>query len=328
MRRRDVDHDALAAGFDDMSRGAPRPAAPLPGTVVDGGALLPPIHGTTLAELTVEPTIEATVVATVMDELVVEQPPVEASPARPQARRSAPLLPVVPPVTAPPPAPSTNADDAAPAEVVDDLDSVRAPVVFRRRRRRARVRRVTRVVRHVDTWSVFKVALVFNLFLYLVCLTAGVLLWEVAYTTGTVSNVERFFEGFGWRTFEFKGGEIYHSAWIAGLFVSAGLTGFTVLLATLFNLITDLVGGVRVTVLEEEVLPREERTPRRVVKAPRAIRSPRPRPKRLGRMAPLPPEGADDLDGDSAMDGAAGDDDQAAGGAAPDTDDVTVRSTV
>ena len=134
--------------------------------------------------------------------------------------------------------------------------ALRAPV---RQRRRPRVRRVTRVVRHVDTWSVFKVALVFNLFLYAVCLTAGVMLWQVAQNTGTVDNIERFFETFGWQTFELKGGEIYHNAWIAGLFVVVGLTGLAVLAATLFNLITDLVGGVRVTVLEEEVVAREER---------------------------------------------------------------------
>ena len=64
--------------------------------------------------------------------------------------------------------------------------------------RRPRVRQVTRVVRHVDPWSVFKVALVFNLVLYVVLLTAGVLLWNVAYATGTVDNLERFFESFGW----------------------------------------------------------------------------------------------------------------------------------
>ena len=121
-------------------------------------------------------------------------------------------------------------------------------------RRRPRVRRVTRVVRHVDTWSVFKVALVFNAVLYVVCLTAGVLLWNVAYATGTIDNVEQFFEQFGWSSFEFKGGQIYHNAWVAGLFVAVGLTGFMVLLATLFNLITDLVGGIRVSVLEEEVV--------------------------------------------------------------------------
>jgi hypothetical protein len=123
-------------------------------------------------------------------------------------------------------------------------------------RRRPRVRRVTRVVRHVDTWSVFKVALVFNIVLYGVCLTAGVLLWNVAYATGTIDNVEQFFEQFGWSEFQFKGGQIFHNAWIGGLFVAVGLTGFVVLVATMFNLITDLVGGIRVSVLEEEVIAR------------------------------------------------------------------------
>lgn len=125
--------------------------------------------------------------------------------------------------------------------------------------RRPRVRRVTRVVRHVDTWSVFKVALVFNVVLYGVCLTAGVLLWNVAYATGTIDNVEQFFEQFGWSEFQFKGGEIFHNAWIGGLFVVVGLTGLAVLVATMFNLITDLVGGIRVSVLEEEVVARSPR---------------------------------------------------------------------
>ena len=91
------------------------------------------------------------------------------------------------------------------------------------------MRKVTRVVRHVDPWSVFKVALVFNLVLYGVLLTAGVLLWNVAYATGTIDNLERFFESFGWSEFEFDGGAIYHSAWIAGLFGVVGLTGAAVL---------------------------------------------------------------------------------------------------
>jgi hypothetical protein len=135
---------------------------------------------------------------------------------------------------------------------------LRAPVVMRRGRR-PRVRRVTRVIRQVDTWSVFKVALVFSVFLYGVVLTAGVLLWKVAQNTGTVDNVQRFFESFGWKSFTLHGGAIFHQAWVAGLFGVVGLTGFSVLVATLFNLITDLVGGIRVTVLEEEVIAREDR---------------------------------------------------------------------
>jgi len=131
--------------------------------------------------------------------------------------------------------------------------------------RKPRVRRVTRVVRHVDPWSVFKIALVANVVLYLIVLTAGVLLWNVAYATGTVDNVERFFESFGWSSFEFNGGEIYHNAWIGGLFLVIGLTGLAVLLATLFNLITDLVGGMRFTVLEEEVVEARTSPMRRFV---------------------------------------------------------------
>jgi hypothetical protein len=131
--------------------------------------------------------------------------------------------------------------------------------------RKPRVRRVTRVVRHVDPWSVFKIALVANIVLYFIVLTAGVLLWNVAYATGTVDNVERFFESFGWSSFDFNGGEIYHNAWIGGLFVVIGLTGLAVLLATLFNLITDLVGGMRFTVLEEEVVEARPSPMRRFV---------------------------------------------------------------
>jgi hypothetical protein len=131
--------------------------------------------------------------------------------------------------------------------------------------RKPRVRRVTRVVRHVDPWSVFKIAAVANVVLYLIMLTAGVLLWNVAYATGTIDNVERFFESFGWSSFEFNGGEIYHNAWIGGIFVVIGLTGLAVLLATLFNLITDLVGGMRFTVLEEEVVEARTSPMRRFV---------------------------------------------------------------
>lgn len=144
--------------------------------------------------------------------------------------------------------------EAAPAAAIHAPKPVTVP-----RGRRPRVRRVTRVVRQIDTWSVFKVALLFSLFLYAVCLTAGVLLWQVAQNTGTVDNVERFFESFGWQSFQLKGGELYHNAWVGGLFLVVGLTGLLVLAATMFNLIAELVGGIRVTVLEEEVIAREER---------------------------------------------------------------------
>ena len=122
----------------------------------------------------------------------------------------------------------------------------------RRPLRRQRVRKVTRVVRHIDPWSAFKVGVVFSLAAYVVGMTAGVLLWRVADSTGTLGNVERWFTQFGWETFELKGDEVFAAARTIGLFLSIALTGFIVLLATLFNLVSDVVGGLRVSVLEEE----------------------------------------------------------------------------
>lgn len=119
-----------------------------------------------------------------------------------------------------------------------------------------RVRRVTRVIRDVDPWSVFKVLLVFHFAVYLVALISGVLLWNVAHATGTIDNVERFMESFGWETFTFNGGQLFHNLWVIGLLLVFLLTGLAVVGATVFNLIADLVGGVRVTVLEEEVVLR------------------------------------------------------------------------
>lgn len=153
--------------------------------------------------------------------------------------------------------PGSTAPDVS---VAQRAAAIRAP--------RPRVRRVTRVIRHIDTWTVFKVALIFHLVLYVSFLVSAVLLWNVAHGTGTVDNVERFMETFGWETFRFDGGQMFDAAWRIGLFLVVGLTGLAVLAATTFNLITDIVGGVRVTVLEEEVLARpvaapDDRTPRR-----------------------------------------------------------------
>lgn len=111
-------------------------------------------------------------------------------------------------------------------------------------------------MRDIDPWSVFKVMIIFHFAVYLVVLVASVLLWNVARATGTIDNVERFMESFGWETFAFDGGQLFRNLWVIGLLLVFLLTGLAVLVATIFNLIADLVGGIRVTVLEEEVVLR------------------------------------------------------------------------
>ena len=129
------------------------------------------------------------------------------------------------------------------------------------------------------------------------CLTSGVLLWRVADSTGTLDNIERWFTQFGWETFELDGSAIFHNAWIIGLFCVVAATGAAVLLATLFNLVSDIVGGVRLTVLEEEVVERTISSTRRYV-----VR--RPADASNVGTAATPDWSADDLDdGDDVADG-------------------------
>ena len=134
-------------------------------------------------------------------------------------------------------------------------DSSSVPVS--KRSGRPRMRRVTRVIRDVDVWSVFKVGLVFHLVLFIVALIAGALLWSVANSTGTIDNVENFFESFGWESFSFDGSALFGNFVAFGLLAAILGTALWVVGAVMFNLITELVGGVRVTVLEEEVLLNE-----------------------------------------------------------------------
>ena len=179
--------------------------------------------------------------ATTARTIEVEEPEAETPETieveEPEAPETPETLPVVTPAAQPAQRESTDwatpvrveGPPEVPPYVTTTMSSHQIAPVPRVVGRRPRVRKVTRVVRHVDPWSVFKVALVFNLVLYGVLLTAGVLLWNVAYATGTIDNLERFFESFGWSEFEFDGGAIYHSAWVAGLFGVIGLTGVAVL---------------------------------------------------------------------------------------------------
>jgi hypothetical protein len=143
--------------------------------------------------------------------------------------------------------------DAPPVDAPPERSTVPPPP--RRRRTRPRVRKVTRIVRYVDAWSVFKVALLLNAVIAAVMVTASVLLWNLANSTDVVDNIEGVIEDWlAYDTFTFDGQAMFRAVLVlAALFVIAA-TGFAVLAATLFNLISDLTGGVKVTVLEREVL--------------------------------------------------------------------------
>jgi len=112
------------------------------------------------------------------------------------------------------------------------------------------------VVRKIDTWTVLRLAILFWLSMLLVLLVAGVLLWAVASAAGVFPNITKFMASLGFEKFRFHGGVIFRASALAGVVLVLLGTGATVLMAVLYNLISDVVGGVEFVVLEEEPAPR------------------------------------------------------------------------
>ena len=135
--------------------------------------------------------------------------------------------------------------------------------------RRLRARRVRRLVRHVEPWSVLKVSLILYFCAWVVMLFVGVTLWNLAVNSGLVADVENFvLELFALESFKINADQIFRIAAVGGLVLVLAGSALTVLGAVLFNLISDITGGVRLTVVEEETArPRPRRARRRVLVA-------------------------------------------------------------
>jgi len=107
------------------------------------------------------------------------------------------------------------------------------------------------VLRRVDPWAVLKVSALFWFSIVLILLTAGVLLWAAAASVGLVSGIEDAMAGFGFEDYEFLPGKILKGAALVGVVISVAGTLGNVLLAVLYNLISDTVGGLRLTLSED-----------------------------------------------------------------------------
>jgi hypothetical protein len=113
----------------------------------------------------------------------------------------------------------------------------------------ARTSRV--VLRRVDPWSVLKLSLVFYLCVCAVLLVAATVLWIGASVAGVIGNVESFFRDAGFDGFEFSPLQLLRAFTLIGLTLVVTGTVANVLLAKLFNVLSDTVGGIRVTLAED-----------------------------------------------------------------------------
>jgi Transmembrane domain of unknown function (DUF3566) len=123
-------------------------------------------------------------------------------------------------------------------------------------RRTVYERRYRQTVRSIDIWSVLKVALCFYLCALIVILTAGVVLWWIASAVGALHNVEHFIgELVSDNKFHFLSWEVLRGATIVGLVLVCVLVVVTVIAAAFYNLFSELIGGLEVTVVEHEDVP-------------------------------------------------------------------------
>ncbi|CAN5352213.1 MAG: DUF3566 domain-containing protein [Acidimicrobiia bacterium] len=129
---------------------------------------------------------------------------------------------------------------------------------------RMEVRRVRRVVRKIDPWTVLKTSLVFNTISGLVFVLGMWVTWSIAVQRGIPEGIASIFEAL---TLTFTpNGELYFRALLllTIVLVVVGTAAMT-LGAVIYNLISDMVGGVEFTVLEETFQPQSQTVLRRGV---------------------------------------------------------------
>lgn len=136
------------------------------------------------------------------------------------------------------------------------------------------VQRVRRVLRKIDPWTVLKVSLVFNAIMALVSVLGTIIFWSVFVNAGIPERINELALLIGLENGITLDGPTYFR--VVLLLAVAGtimLTGFFTLAAVVYNLISDLVGGVEVIVLEETAVPQTAARPK--VSLPVIERAPR-----------------------------------------------------
>jgi hypothetical protein len=156
------------------------------------------------------------------------------------------------------PATSEVGRDAAGPETNGRSDgSAAAPESDRRlfgyRRQRFEARKVRRLVRHVDPWSMLKLSLLLSLCMWLILMIASVIMWTVARNAGTIASIENFVNSsLSLQDWTLDGDFIFRQWGLITLLLALGFTAATVVASLVFNLVSDIIGGVWVSVIEEE----------------------------------------------------------------------------
>jgi hypothetical protein len=136
-----------------------------------------------------------------------------------------------------------NPTGSGPVAAVSDA-SVGTAVVARR----SRVE-----MSRLDLWSVLKVSLCFYLAGLAILLVAGLVVWLLLDAAGQIRSFERFMgDILSAKNYHLVASEVLLGAVLVGLVLVALVTVLTVIAAALYNVFSDLVGGIEVTLVEAD----------------------------------------------------------------------------
>jgi hypothetical protein len=178
----------------------------------------------------------------------VEQPSRIARSSRPG---STPAV-ATTPASAPEPVAAPTTPEPQPPTVTRRPPAAAQPQETSKRRLRTSKRRHARVViRKVAPWSVFKVSLIFYTCVMLVILGAMVILYGVLGAIGALDSVTDLIRDlFADQAFTISGRWLFTRGLGVGIAMVVIWSLINVFVVFLYNLISDLVGGVEVTLAE------------------------------------------------------------------------------
>jgi hypothetical protein len=115
----------------------------------------------------------------------------------------------------------------------------------------ARSRQARVVLRKVGPWSVVKISFLFYLCVMLVIVGAMMILYAILGAIGALDSVTRLIRDlFADQSFEIHGGWLFSRGLSIGLALVVLWTLINVFIVFLYNLLSDIVGGIEVTLSE------------------------------------------------------------------------------
>lgn len=114
-------------------------------------------------------------------------------------------------------------------------------------------RQYRQTITKVDLWSVLKISACFYLGALIVVLAAAIGLWEIARIAGVVDSIQHFMRQLlGSNDFTFLSWRLLRGFTLVGIVMVCLAVVITVIAAAFYNLFAEIMGGVVITVVEED----------------------------------------------------------------------------